>query len=196
MLTFYIIAAIIGGGLLLVSLLFGGHHGGDGGHDLDAHNDVDLHHELDHDHDHGGHEGHIWLPFLSLRFWTYFMATFGGCGLLLTKYTSIPEPGVSWMSAGSGFAVGLCVAILMRLARRMETSSEASTKDLLGKTAQVLVAIRPGQEGKVRTTIKGDTIEFLALPHESQVLEPGIEVVIVSVENDRVHVVPVAGLLP
>lgn len=175
---------------MLVSLLFGSHdHDSDVSHDVDAHVDADADHG-----DAGAHEAHLWLPFLSLRFWTYFIGTFGFTGLLLTKFTDVPEPLLSWMAAGTGFATGLAVAILMRFARRMESDSGTRTKDLMGQTGRVIVGMRPGHEGKIRCMVKGDIIEFLALPEADETIDAGKEVVIVSVENDRAKVMPLDAL--
>jgi hypothetical protein len=44
--------------------------------------------------------------------------------------------------------------------------------------------------GRIRCTIKGDIIDFLATTESGATLEPGAEVVIVSLENGQALVVP------
>jgi membrane protein implicated in regulation of membrane protease activity len=193
MLTFYIIAAIVGGGLVIVSALFGGETDHSVEHDAPGDlgsSDVDVHH---------GHDFHMsevlhWVPFLSLRFWTYFLMSFGLIGVILRLATDVPEPMTAWLAAGSGFAIGLSAMVLLRLAAKMEGDSSTRTEDLLGVQAKVVVTVRPDQMGKVRCRVKGDTLEFLALAHEEQTMEPGEDVVIVAIENDRARVVPLASI--
>jgi len=184
MIAAYIVSAILGGGLVLISALFGhGDHDGAQG---------DLH--FDHDHD-GHFDTNLWIPFLSLRFWTYFLAVFGVCGLLLDNFTQTPEPSVALMSAGTGLVVGLAVAYLMRVARRMEADSSVRTEDFLGMTGTVTVAIRRGSMGKIRVNMKGDLIDLLAMPNEDEDLNIGEEAVIVTMENDRARVMSRTALL-
>ncbi len=185
MIALYILAAIVGGGLVLASAFLGhGEHGGDADHD--AHFDGDGH---------GHAEAHTWIPFLSLRFWTYFLAVSGSIGLLLANQTSLIEPVRGILSGSSGLVIGLLASFLMRVAKRLEVDSGARTQDFLGAVGKVVVAIRPGQEGKIRVTMKGDILELLALPNEHETLEIGSEVIIVSMENDRALVISRSELL-
>ena len=190
MIPIYIVSAIVGGGLVLVSA-FTGHGHQDMGPDHDAGPD---HGDAEHGHD-GQAEAHIWLPFLSLRFWTYFFASFGVAGLLLTKAGGLFEPVVGTISAGTGLTVGILISYLMRIARRMEADSSPKTQDFLGATCRVVVTVRPGSAGKIRVNIKGETIEMLALPNDDETLEIGTEAVIIALENDRVRVMSAASLL-
>ncbi len=218
MLTVYIIAAIAGGGLILLSLLGAGHgHDGDvhaeGDFDTHVEADADVHVEADadvhveadadvhadadshfdshagHGHDAGGHVG-PWIPFFSLRFWTYFIGVFGIVGLLLSFLTPIGEPATAALSGGTGFLCGLAVSALMFLLRRSEADSTAREHDLLGKMARVTVAIRDQQVGRVRCEVKGEILDILARSEEPLALEAGQEVVIVGVENGMASVVP------
>lgn len=187
MIAIYIVAAILGGGLVIASVLFGHgeHASGDSGHDAQ----IDVHGHAD------GGEAHVWIPFLSLRFWTYLVAVFGVAGLLLSKFTTLIEPMPAILSGGTGLVVGLLVSFLMRVAKKLEVDSSTKTQDFLGAVGRVVVAIRPGQEGKIRLSIKGDTIEVLALPNEFETLEIGSEAIIVSMENDRARVISRSELL-
>lgn len=192
MIPIYIVSAIVGGGLVLVSA-FMGHGDGGLGHDAPDHGGFD-HGDLDHDHD-AHADAHLWIPFLSLRFWTYFFAAFGIVGLMLTRFVAVGEPATGIIAGGTGLVAGLLISALMRVARRMETDSSAKTQDFLGATGIVVVAIRPSSEGKIRVNIKGEIIELLAQPSEGETLEIGSEAVIITMENDRARVMSRASLL-
>lgn len=182
MLPLYIIAAIVGGGLVLVTL-FMGHGDHELGHD----------HDLSGDHDVG--HGDVWLPFLSLRFWTYFLMVFGITGLLLTQFADSIEPMTAVWSAVSGLSVGFMVSLLMQWAKRSQADNATRTQDFLGREAIVIVPIRPNLEGKVRLEVKGEIIELLALPYEDREILREESVVIVSLEHDRARVMPRDELL-
>jgi len=184
MLALYIVAAIVGGGLVLMTL-FSGH--GDAGHEVSADHDVSGDHDIAH--------GDVWLPFLSLRFWTYFLMVFGLTGISLTTIARSVEPVAALLSAGTGLGVGLVVSFLLHWAKRMQADNATRSQDFLGREATVIVPIRPGLEGKVRVEVKGETIELLALPYEEREIAREENVVIVSLENDRARVIPRDELL-
>ena len=84
--------------LIGASLVFGGH--------------VDDHHDLESDHDHdtiGAGSEVIWLPFLSMRFWTFAAACFGLTGILLTG-GGVQEPLTGGISTFMGISLGWVIA--------------------------------------------------------------------------------------
>ncbi|HRJ25948.1 MAG TPA: NfeD family protein [Fimbriimonadaceae bacterium] len=182
MLGIYLTAAIIGVVLILVSLL-GGH--GDHGSDSDAG------HETDHSETADGHHSSFveWLPFLSLRFWTYFCGGFGLIGTLLTMLKMAGPTTTFNLSLGMGLGLGLLVWLTMKWATRSEVGRSVATDDLVGKTGRVLVACRPGQMGKVRIEVRGDWIDLMALDEGLGTLEIGEEVIVTRLENSVAHVV-------
>lgn len=187
MLAVYIVAAIVGGGLIVLSALGGLGHGtglddvGGHGASFEAQHDVDTGHDL-------AAPSDAWLPFLSLRFWTYFMGGFGGLGLLLTVLGMTREPATAALSAGMGLALGLTVAWGMRALQRMTMDNTVLSDDFLGKEAKVLVASRGSQPGKVRLSIKGDLIDMLARSESGHELEPGESVVVVAIDGNEARV--------
>ena len=205
MITWYIVSAIVGGGLILLSALGGISQGLMDG--LDASTDFDTDHEIDFDNDisvdadhdlslenHGDMASDLaptadfWLPFLSLRFWVY---AFGGFGVIGTLFTvlGLANPVVTlWSAIGFGAAIGTTVAFIIRKIKVSEVDGQVREKDFLGVSAQLTVAPRNGEPGKVRMTIKGETIDMLALPHQGADLERGEEVVVVGVDGTRVKV--------
>jgi membrane protein implicated in regulation of membrane protease activity len=181
MLTLYICGAILGGILIGASAFIGGH---DADHDVD--HDVD--HSLDHGHDHDVH-GDFWLPFLSLRFWTYGLMVFGVVGLLLTWLTNVSTASGAVLSIASGLVAGTGVAYLMRSLRGSDSDSLAREQDLLGVEAKVLVPIRGETSGKVRVNVKGELIDLVASTTEETPLDVGDSVLVVGIDGGKASVI-------
>lgn len=188
MLVLYAVMALVGGGLVLLSA-FGGHdHHVDHGGSLDLQADHDAHIEVAHHGDVPASD--VWVAFLSLRFWTYFATITGLLGLLLTLFTELSPTLVAGTSFTTGFLGGLLVALLIRYLQRAEGGSNIGVDDMIGADARVLVAIRPGEEGKVRCRVRGETIDMLAVFDGEHTIPAGSEVMIVSVEGSRARVEP------
>ena len=177
MLLVYIVSAIVAGVLVLLSL-FGAEH------DSDVHMDIATDHGSFLDHDQG-----FWLPFFSLRFYTYFFAAFGTTGLLLHYLTDIGTVNGAWIAGAVGLVAGLSIALMVRLLRVTETTTSSKEKDVLGKEGTVLVAIRGSNPGRIRCMVKGELIDFLAITEEAGSIEPGEMVVVVAMEGGRAQVV-------
>lgn len=180
MLTLYIVSAAVAGALLLLSLM-GMDHGA--GHDI----------HIEHDHDSLIGQAY-WLPFFSLRFYTYFFAGFGATGVLIHYLTATPEMLTLWLALAVGLVAGLSVTFMVRLLRKGETSSGTNENDVLGIEAQVLVTIRGNTPGRIRCIVKGDAIDYLATSTEPTPLEAGAAVIVVAMENGRALVMPRSAL--
>lgn len=190
MLTLYTILAIVGTGLALLAA-FAGHGDQDSsvgaGHDIDHAGDVagDAHHEIEVK----DVPFYSWLPFFSLRFWTFFAASFGLIGLGLTNLSGMKEPLVGILSGTIGFAVGLGVSLLFRAAMNVvQSNSSASEQDLMGKEVDVLVAVRPGAPGRIRAVVKGEILDVIAELEGHLPIEAGERAVVVGYERDRARV--------
>ncbi len=173
MLLIYIVSTIVAGVLILLSVF-----GADHDHDTDTDHDLSIEGSAD-----------VWLPFFSLRFYTYFFAGFGSTGLLISLLTKTPALLTGILAAGVGLVCGLMISYMMRLLRRSETTTSAKDKDVLGKEATVLVTIRGNSPGRIRCSVKGDIIDFLAIADHETPIEPGSKVVVVAMENGRAQVV-------
>ena len=183
MIPVYVVTAVIGGMLVLYSVFGGVEHGHDADHDTD--------HDSDHDHDSGG--GHeVWIPFFSLRFWTYALTFFGITGLLLTQFSDIGALMTAWASGGTGFVAGLGVAYLIHIAKKTEATSGADETDLMGTEGKVLVAIRDGVPGKIRCNLKGELLDLVAMTDDGSELEVGNRAMVVGIEQERVRVIQIA----
>lgn len=178
MFALYVVTAIVAGALILLSAFLGHSEGGaDIGHDAD--------HDVSHDHgfDHGG-----WLPFLSIRFWTYALATFGIVGLLFTIFDLASATATLITAIGVGLGMGFAVSALIRLIRNVTAGDGTNDAELLGMPAKLLVPIKENQPGKIRTTIRGELIDMLAFSDGGNPIDTGEEVIILAIENDRARV--------
>jgi len=201
MLTLYILSAVIAGGLIILSAVTGlGSHGDAPDFDHDVHTDFDHDVHVDADHDiHTGHDSIIhhdvvktadgWLPFLSLRFWTYFFGAGGVAGLLLSVLGASAEPLTLILSAGTGLLMGYAAFIATRLARRADLDSKIGEKDFIGAHGRIMVATRDGQMGKVRVEIKGEILDVVALSDNGEDIEHGEDVFIVGFDANQARVV-------
>ncbi len=201
MLSLYIVCSVIGLTLIVLSAFAGHHDFSFGAHDVQFdHGGPDIHVEHDVHVDHSGGsadnagESGAWLPFFSLRFWTYLCAGFGFTGLLLTFFTKT-EPGLAiWLSVGTGLVCGLMVAYIYRICQVASTDSTTHEKDILGAQAKVLVAIKENQPGRVRCCVKGDWVDFVAVSNDGSELHVGDEAVIVAMENGKALVIPKSAI--
>ena len=185
MLTLYIITAIVGGAMVLISALAGGHDAdADVDHDFDHDTDVDQ--DAGHDVDHGG----TWLPFFSMRFWTFLLATFGVTGTALSLMSDTPSATVLAWSIALGLIMGLAVSFLMRALKLASANSSVSQSDLLGMEAFVTVPIRGGLMGRVRCNVKGEDLDLHATTDEESILGEGEKVVIVEMADGKARVIP------
>jgi membrane protein implicated in regulation of membrane protease activity len=184
MLTVYILSAIAGGILVAASALLGGDH--------DAHvGDTDFD-DID------GHEGihsDIYLPILSLRFWTFFAACFGITGLLLTNFSSASPVIVAVVSAVTGVIAGLSTFAIMRRMRDMDSDSGVKEEHLIGREGRVLVGLSPGREGKIRVDVKGELVDMTAFTEDDAPLTPGDRALVVSIDNGRANVVSYTAII-
>lgn len=196
MLTFYIISAIVGGGLILVSALGGFTSGVLDGVDTD--HDVDLDSgDMDHDVSAGHHLEYVkdavatsdfWLPFFSLRFWIYFFACFGLIGTIATLLNFGSSVAIGLTAGITGLLMGTAVAWAMRFLSRNNFDSSIKEEDFIGVAGRMVIVPRNGEPGKIRMSIKGDTIDMLALPQEGVEFEKGEEVVVVGFRGTKVEV--------
>ncbi len=210
MLPIYIFFAVLGGGLVVISALGGlshglldgiDHHtdfGGDSDvnfdHDLAVSHDVSVDHHAELAHDLAP-TSDFWLPFLSLRFWVYFMAGFGLIGTILSVFQMAPVPMIMGISLGFGAVIGTAVAWIMRALKLNEKDESVRERDFMGVSGQLTVLPRNGEPGKIRMTIKGESIDMLALPANETEFERGEEVVVVGMEGTRVRVARLADIM-
>lgn len=196
----YLFTLIVGAVLLGASILLGGHDDADadvdGDLDADADADADVEAGADKEVSVGGHGdvSGLLVMFLSLRFWTFFMAFFGLTGLSLDLLDLIGNP---WATLAIATAMGLvtggsAVAIIRALSK--DTSGKAvESSDYVGKTARVIVPFEGSKVGKVRVDVKGSSIDLLASGLDEETFGGREEVLIVEMEGSRARVARVDG---
>jgi membrane protein implicated in regulation of membrane protease activity len=165
MLYVYLFATVLGGVLLGVSAVAGGDHDADAG-------------GFDHAHDTHGAWG-----ILSLRLWTYLLGFGGLTGLLLTTLTGTAAPVTALLAGGVGVASGVSARAVIRRALRSGGGGTLQQKELVGRSAEVLVPITRGTTGMIRLTVKNQLIDVMATCDEGE-LSPKDEVLIVDVDAE------------
>jgi membrane protein implicated in regulation of membrane protease activity len=184
MLTVYILSALAGGILVAASALLGGDHESHFG-------DTDFQ-GID------GHEGvhsDAYLPFLSLRFWTYFAACFGLTGVLLTYVSGASALAIGIAALATGLVAGLATHGIMRSMQNREADSGIKEEHLIGKEGRVLVSVSPGGEGKIRLDVKGELVDLAAFTDDQVPLLPGDRALVVSIERGKANVVSYTAML-
>jgi membrane protein implicated in regulation of membrane protease activity len=166
----YLAALVVGGGVIGLQFVFAAGHG-----------DVDLHHDVDHT---GG--GEAASIFLSSRFWTFALLAFGLVGTLLTFFRLAHLPLALALSIGSGLSAGLFAAFTMRALKRSATTS-VSTTEAVGKTGRVILPCAKDKVGKVRVSLKGNSVDLLAMTDEAEI-PIGQQVLIDELRGDIAHV--------
>ncbi len=211
MLAFYLACLGLGSSLILVSLFFGGgdkdfdvDHGvdldadadadldtdmdGDVDLDLDADADVDLdadaHADVDKSLD---ADSNYWLPILSMRFWTFGLATFGLSGTLLS-FLSLPTGVAFTMALGVGVAIGWATAALFRRLKNETVTSPTTLASYRGEEARVLLRIRTGSVGKIVIQGPDGRVEMMATSDTE--IDRDSKVVIVAVVDGIAEVAP------
>ena len=185
-LPLYLVTGIVAGGLILFSAFAphgdGHDHGGLGSHDGG----------FDVDHAPGAPNAAdaflSWLPFGNFRFWLYFLGIFGLMGSTLTLTGMAKEPLILTSSLITGFITGFVVAVLVNLLQKRAQGESIGEDDFIGVQGRLLVAIRPGQAGKVRVMVKGELIDYIAESDIEDTIEVDEAVLIVGVHGNRVKV--------
>ncbi len=133
-----------------------------------------------------------WKPFLSMRFWTFGLASFGATGAML--YAFVPAAVTLAAAIPTGLVIGTGVAAMFRYLKRSATGQVASAESYRGREARVLLTIRPGGMGKIRIPVDGPDVDMLARTREAAEIPIGTKVLIVTVDSDVAEVIPMPTL--
>lgn len=211
MFSLYLASFLFGGVLIGASILLGGDDlDADGDFDLDVDADidvdVDIDADLDIDADHGGGFGDhalevgdtvgadaaVWLPFLSMRFWTFGTTGFGMVGLLLSFVMSSALLTAAFASVG-GLATGWGAAWAFKVLATDSVSGETTTRRFVGQEAKVTLPIRPGARGKIVLDTYSGRLDLVAQTGDGHDLNVGDRVLIASIQDG---VADVTRLMP
>lgn len=168
----YGLALVLGGGTLLVQLLMGGHHDAHGGHGLGI------------DHHSAGGPG-----ILSTRSLTFALFAFGMVGAPLHSL-GLTSPGVAFSIALVGaLATAYLVSAVFRTIGDPAASGAAALHEAEGKPARVLLECGRATRGKIRVSLRGQTVDMIATT-DAEHIPAGSEVRVQAVRDDLAHVVP------
>lgn len=132
----------------------------------------------------------LWLPFLTVKFWTFSSCFFGLTGIILSKFTpEIPELVIASISLLMGSFCGTSMVWVLQSLRRHQADSLIRTNDLIGLSAKVLIPFDSKSRGKVQLTLKGSTIDFVAFTDEEKGFKRGDRVLIVGLKHNQLWVV-------
>lgn len=162
-------------GMLVIGDVFGGDHDvADHGAPLDAHPD------------HGG------PGIFSARIMAAFLTAFG-VGGVVGRYYGLGHPAASGVGVVAGVVMAALVYQFARLLYSQQASSEVKMATLVGKHAEVSVAIPAGGVGQVTLSFAGERSDHLARTATGQALPRGAEVVITALRGDGLVVAPAAS---
>ncbi|MFZ9738440.1 MAG: NfeD-like protein [Prochlorotrichaceae cyanobacterium] len=131
------------------------------------------------------------LPLLSVRFWTFGVATFGLSGLLL-QWLRIGQSSsqIFVLSLGIGAIVGSAAAGIMRwLQTDAETDSLIRSEDLHGLPGIVSIPFQSEGRGQVRLEVKGSQVYMAASSTEERNFQKGDSILVVGLEGNTLWVV-------
>jgi membrane protein implicated in regulation of membrane protease activity len=191
--TIYWFCALVGGGFVLLSAL-GGLDGPN--FDMDWDSDVEW---VDPNKSRSQHRlNRRGLRFAvrivenlrSIKFWTFGTCFFGLTGLTLT-YTqaALSTTLILLIALGMGFGMGITASSLLLMMRRRQVNSLIQPDELVGVLGSVEVPFDRNSRGKIRIQLKDSIMEFSAFTNDPKPLKAGEQVVVISMENNRVWVV-------
>ncbi len=167
-LTVFLIIAGAGFVFLLLSFFLG---------DLFEHLNADI--DLN-----SGNDG---IALLDSRVISIFLTAFGGVGAICSKLGF----SVTFSSMGGllgGVTLGGIVFYFGRLLYQQQASSSVGAHQLIGRTAEVVVAIKPGSVGQISCRIGPERIEKLARAKDDSEIKAGSQVRIEEIAGESVIV--------
>lgn len=124
---------------------------------------------------------------LDSRVLSVFITAFGGFGVIGVQM-GYGAAASSLIGLLGGVVFGGVVSLFGRFLIGQQASSSVTDNDLIGKTAQVTVSIKPGEVGQVTARIGDERVERIARSAGNEEIKPGTIVTISSVAGDSVIV--------
>jgi membrane protein implicated in regulation of membrane protease activity len=144
-------------------------------------------HEVGSDHADVGH-GDVGGPSLfSVRTMAAFLTAFG-VGGILGRYYGLSHPAASGVGVAAGAVMAGIVYQFAKLLYSQQASSEIRMTSLVGRTAEVSIAIPAGGIGQVSLSVGGERSEHIARAADGGEVPRGAEVVITGLRGDSVVV--------
>jgi len=149
------------------------------------------------DHDVGGHDVHFehgdagGPSIFSARIMASFITAFG-VGGVVARYYGLSHPAASGVGIVTGIVLAGVVYQFAKILYSQQASSEVRMPALIGRNAEVSVAIPEGGLGQVTVSFGGERTEHLARSEDGRAVARGALVVIRGLGGDSV-VVALAG---
>jgi len=146
------------------------------------------------DHD-VGHDGSLALgdgdgggpSLFSVRIMSSFLTAFG-VGGVVGRYYGMSHPAASGIGVAAGVVTATLVYQFAKLLYSQQASSEVHMTGLVGRTAEVTVAIVDGGVGQVTLTARGERSDHIARSRDGLAIPRGAEVIITGLTGDSVVV--------
>jgi membrane protein implicated in regulation of membrane protease activity len=145
---------------------------------------------LDHDlaSPEGGFDGDGGGPSIfSARIMAAFVTAFG-VGGLIGRYNDLSHPAASGVGIAAGVVMASVVYQFGKFLYSQQASSGVQMASLVGRTAEVSVAIPVGGVGQVTLTFGGERTEHIARSADGEAVTRGAEVVITGLRGDAIVV--------
>jgi membrane protein implicated in regulation of membrane protease activity len=171
----YAAIAFVGFVFLLVMLFAGELFGSD--HDLGAH-DGAIEHAVG---DLGG------PSVFSSRIMSAFVTSFG-VGGVVGRYYNLSHPAASGVGIATGVVMAGLVYQFAKILYSQQASSEVQMSRLVGRSAEVTVAIPADGVGQISLSVSGERSEHVARSKDGRAVARGTQVVITALGGDSVVV--------
>ena len=126
----------------------------------------------------------------STSFWSFGLAAFGLCGLLLQLFQgSVSSPFTLPVALLLGLVMGWAAAITLRVLARRDANTVVRADDLIGREAQVTLPLSSEQRGFVELSVSGSLL-CRAARSGSRPLQRGERVVILRSDGPTLIVEP------
>ena len=129
-------------------------------------------------------EGH---GLLDSRVLSVFITSFGGFGAIGIQM-GLGIVASSLIGLASGVVLGGFVSLFGRFLYKQQSSSSVGSAELVGRTAQVIVAIAPGSLGQVSCRVGEERVEKLARSKDNQEIKAGTMVRVDEIAGDSLIV--------
>jgi membrane protein implicated in regulation of membrane protease activity len=127
------------------------------------------------------------IAVLDSRVLSVFITAFGGFGAIGVQF-GLGAIGSSLLGLGGGVIFGGLIAMFAKFLTDQQASSSVSANQLVGRTAQVTVTIKPDQIGQISVRFGEERIEKLARAKDGTEIKTGAIVRIESIAGDSVIV--------
>lgn len=127
--------------------------------------------------------------FLDSRVLAVFITAFGGFGAIAAQM-GFGAAVSSFVGLLGGIGFAAVVSVFGRFLISQQASSSVTDHDLIGRTVQVTVTIKPGEVGQITAKIGDERVEKIARAKSGEEIKAGSIVTIDSIAGDSVIVSP------